>query len=165
MAKDKQEISKQDITSVSEADLKGEKVLVVLEPEKIRPAGLVGVRNELKLSEQMKASLPEEFQGTTLETLDTTLPPSVKWLQPGEYVGGVYEGSQEGIGPNKSMLYNFDARGKKFSIWGTTTLDRVFSSGQIDKGDMLLITYIGDIETDNQPCKMFDIKKAAAKKA
>lgn len=136
--------------------------LIIMQPEQIKPAALVGVRNQLSIPE---SKLPEEFQGTHLETLDTTLPPTVKWLTPGEFVAGVYESQGEDVGPNKSKLYNFDAKGKKFSIWGTTTLDRVFASGQIQPGDMLLITYIGDIPTDMNPCKMFDIKKAAVKKA
>ena len=139
------------------------KALTVIEPvQKMVPAATIGVQNNFELA---KSILPKEFQGTQFEVIDTGLPPTVKWGVPGNYVAGVYEGNEQDVGPNKSTLYHFDAKGKKFSVWGTAVLDRVFQSGEISIGDLLLITYIGDMPTDLNPCKLFDVRKATLKSA
>lgn len=150
----KQEVTKELVVAAQD--------LTVLDPKTFTPATMIGTQTNVHIPTE---TLPEEFQGTQLETLETTFPPTVKWLHPGNYVAGVFVSAQEKMGPNNSWLYNFDANGRRFSIWGNTVLDRVFQSGVIQPGDMLLITYIGDIATDMNPCKMFDVKKATPRKA
>lgn len=136
-------------------------IVVMDEKTKLVPAALVGASINIPVT-----SLPEGFGDVELETLNSGFNPSPRWTEYGQFVTGVYEGKEEGVGPNESNLYNFDAKGKKFSVWGNTTLDRVFASGVIQPGDLLLITYAGEIDTDKgNPCKLFDVKKAKVKKA
>lgn len=146
-----------------QVDVETKSVTVMDEATKLKPVALVFTSVNIPV-----LSLPEgwsDWGDAELETIQTGFNPSPKWTEFGQFVAGVYEGAEEGVGPNNSMLYNFDAKGKKFSVWGNTTLDRMFKSGVIQTGDMLLITYVGEIETDKQPCKLFDVKRMKVKKA
>jgi len=139
-----------------------ETALVV--PQTMTPAAILGTNTKLAIPQNM---LPEEFQGQTLEVIETGFAPTVKWENPGNYVVGVYEGKEEQVGPNKATLYNFDARGKKFGVWGTTVLVRAFgaalANGQLKPGYLVCITYLGGIPTDYQEAKMFNIQVVVKK--
>ena len=139
-----------------------ETALVV--PQSMTPAAILGTNTKLAIPQNM---LPEEFQGQTLEVIETGFAPTVKWENPGNYVAGVYEGYEEKVGPNNATLYQFDARGKKFGVWGTTVLDRAFkaalASGQLKPGYLVCITYLGGIPTDYQDAKMFNIQVVVKK--
>lgn len=125
----------------------------------LSPASVLGVSSKMEIAESL---LPSEFQGQELETIDSGFDPTVKWVNPGNFVGGIYVGMEEGVGPNKSRLYTFVANGQSFGVWGTTSLDTMFdhglASGPIAPGRKMLIIYMGDVETDKQPCKLFQIK-------
>lgn len=144
--------NKQEITESTP-----ETALVV--PATLTPAAVVGMNTKLAIPQSM---LPEEFQGQTLEVLETGFAPTVKWVNPGNMVAGVFVGMETGVGPNKANLYNFDAKGKKFGVWGTTVLDRTFDmaikSGQLKPGYLVCIIYLGGIPTDFQDAKMFNIQ-------
>ena len=102
--------------------------------------------------------------GVEVETLSSVFPPTAKWTKHGEACIGVYEGCEENIGPNKSMLYYFNYKGHTFGVWGTTMIDRVMDSGKVEAGDLVQITYIGELSTDRSPCKMFEFKVGRKKK-
>ena len=136
----------------------------IVVPDRMTPAAIVGNNTKLAIPQAM---LPEEFQGQELEVIETGFSPTVKWVNPGNFVAGTYEGCEEKIGPNNAMLYNFDARGKKFSVWGTTVLDRAFktalATGKLRPGYLVCITYLGGIPTDFQDAKMFNIQVVVKK--
>lgn len=125
----------------------------------LSPASVVGVSTKMEIAESL---LPEEFQGQELETLDSGFEPTVKWVNPGNFVGGTFLSWKEKIGPNESRLYSFEAGGQPFAIWGTTALDTMMDEGmkrgQIAAGRKMLIIYMGSVETDKLPCKLFQIK-------
>ncbi len=143
---------------------KSQEITELVAPSKITAAPLVGMSTRVDLPANV---LPEEFGGMNLETIETGFSPTVKWTTPGQMCAGVYEGYEEKVGPNSSNLYNFNARGKKFGVWGSTVLDRAIigalKNGQLHAGEMVAIIYVGDVETDMNPCKIFHIK--VAKKA
>lgn len=145
--------------------VKEEKAVSVLETNTIQaitemtPAAVVGMSTKQEIAETV---LPEEFQGQELETLDSGFAPTVKWVSPGNFVGGVYLGFENGVGPNNSRLYQFKIGDKDFGIWGTLALDRLMdegiSKGVIQPGRKMLVIYMGSVETDKQPCKLFQVK-------
>ena len=143
----------QDVATTNEP----ETALVI--PERLSPAPVVGTNTRMEIPQNM---LPEEFQGQQLEVIETGFAPTVKWTNPGNFVAGVYEGVEKNVGPNNANLYAFDAKGKKFGVWGTTVLDRALraalSSGQLKPGYLVCITYLGGIPTDYQDAKMFNIQ-------
>lgn len=129
-------------------------------PEKLKPAAVVGMSTKIDIDE---ALLPEGFKGVTLETIETGFDPTVKWNAPGDYCAGVFEGMEKGVGPNSANLYNFDANGKKFGVWGNTVLDRALvtamNAKQLTPGNMVLIVYIGDIPSKQvNPTMIFTVK-------
>lgn len=125
----------------------------------LTPASVLGSSTKMVIADSL---LPEEFQGQSLETLDSGFEPTVKWVNPGNFVGGTYLGFKENVGPNNSRLYSFEAGGKPFAIWGTTALDTMMNqglqSGLIAFARKMLVIYMGDVETEKQPCKLFQIK-------
>jgi len=133
-------------------------------PDKITPAPIIGTNTRMEIPQSM---LPEEFQGQQLEVIETGFAPTVKWANPGNFVAGVYEGMESGVGPNNANLYNFDAKGKRFGVWGTTVLDRALGAaletGQLKPGYLVCITYLGGIPTDYQDAKMFNIQVVVKK--
>lgn len=131
----------------------------------LTPASVVGVSTQLDIAQEL---LPEEFRGVELEVIETGFSPTVKWVTPGNYVAGIYTDLEEGVGPNGSRLYNFTTKaGKKFGLWGTTVLDRAFDSGlkagTIAPGRIMMITFMGEVTTDKQPCKLFHVAIAKVK--
>lgn len=139
--------------------------VATLEPSAIEPisaltpAAVIGVTAKMEIAQSL---LPQEFQGQELETLDSSFAPTVKWVTPGNFVGGVYQGYKEAVGPNSSRLYELEAGGQVFGIWGTTSLDTLmdeaFKRGQIVQGSKMLVIFMGAVETEKQPCKQFQIK-------
>lgn len=125
----------------------------------LSPATVIKVSTKMEIAESL---LPEEFQGQELETLDSGFEPTVKWVVPGNFVGGIFRGSKDGVGPNQSRLYTFEADGRPFGIWGTTALDTMMDEGmrrgKIMPGYKMLVIYMGSVETEKQPCKLFQIK-------
>lgn len=115
-------------------------------PKKLNPAAVLGMSTKIDIAEE---SLPEGFKGVNLETIETGFDPTVKWNQPGDFVAGVFEGYEKGVGPNDANLYSFDAKGKKFGVWGNTVLDRALitaiNAKQLEPGNMVLIVFIGTI--------------------
>lgn len=145
-----------------------DKQLVTVPPiESLTPAAVIGVSTQLDIAKEL---LPEEFRGVDLEVIETGFSPTVKWITPGNYIAGIFTGFEEGVGPNDSRLYNFLTKGsKKFGVWGTTVLDRAFDeglkAGKIAPGRVLMITYMGEVPTDKQPCKLFHVAIAKTKTA
>jgi hypothetical protein len=75
----------------------------------------------------------------------SSLTPTANWTTPGEYVEGIYLGMQEGIGPNKSKLYNFRMPDAQIvSVWGGTVLDSRMAMMQPPVGSTVKIVYVGD---------------------
>lgn len=113
-------------------------------------------------SEQYKVETPafmkEMLKGAKLEVVDVSFPPSVVWEKFGNQAGGLYKASQEEVGPNKQTLYTFEYKKKEFAIWGTTMIDKIMALVSI--GDLVCLTYTHDLETDQEPCKMFHCEKA-----
>ncbi len=134
-----------------------EQALVV--PQALTPAVVIGTNTKLAIPQDM---LPQEFQGQQLEVIETGFSPTVKWMNEGNMVAGVFEGCDSEVGPNKAWLYNFNAKGKKFGVWGTTILDRALQTalktGQLKPGYLVCIIYLGGIPTDFQDAKMFNIQ-------
>jgi len=54
---------------------------------------------------------------------------------------GLFVRVQTNVGPNSSNMYYFENKGKEFSVWGSTFLDRVMSG--IPIGEVVQITYLG----------------------
>ena len=135
----------------------------------LTPAAVIGVDSKVALDE---SQLPDEFRGVTLETLETGFAPTVKWNEVGNFAGGVYLGKEvvnvkRTVGKNTQIeennVYNFEAKGRRFGIWGTTVLDKAFDSaleaGVIKPGYMVLVVFVGEIDVNQpSPCKMFQIK-------
>jgi len=131
----------------------------------LTPAAVIGVSTQLSIAQEL---LPEEFRGVGLEVIETGFSPTVKWNQPGNFIAGQYLSFEEKVGPNSSRLYNFKAKnGKSFGVWGTTVLDRAFDAailaGTIAPGRLLMITFMGSVPTDKEPCKLFHIAVAKTK--
>lgn len=130
-------------------------------PERITPAAIVGMNTKLEIPQEM---LPQEFQGQSLETLETGFAPTVKWVNPGNFVAGVFLGYEQKVGPNNANLYSFDAKGKQFGVWGSTVLDRTLltaiKTGQLKPGYMVCITFVATIPSDHEgnDTKLFNIQ-------
>ena len=133
-------------------------------PSVLTPAQVQGL-NTSKISID-PASLPDEFKGVTFEVIETGFDPTVKWNKPGDFIIGVYTGQEKEVGPNKARLYNFDAKGRAFGVWGTTVLDRAFDgalkAGILKPGYLLMITYAADVPSDYEanPTKLFHMQVA-----
>ena len=55
---------------------------------------------------------------------------------------GVFTGKEEGVGPNESMIYEFELKdGKRVSVWGTTLLDMRLKN--VIVGEEVKIVYLG----------------------
>lgn len=135
----------------------------------LTPAAVIGVDSKVALDE---SHLPEEFRGATLETIETGFAPTVKWNVVGNFAGGVYQGMEvvsvkrtqgKTVTIEENNVYNFEAKGRRFGIWGTTVLDKAFSNalaaGIIKPGYMVLVVFVGEIDVNQpSPCKMFQIK-------
>ena len=128
-------------------------------PTKLTPAPILGTNTKIEIEQ---ALLPEEFQGQQLDTIETGFCPTVKWTAPGNMVAGVYEGMEIEVGPNHANLYQFNAKGKRFGVWGTTVLDRAFGtalkSGQLKPGYLVCLVFLGGIPTDYKDALMFNIQ-------
>jgi len=138
----------------------------------LRPAAVIGVSSKVNIAD---ALVPEEFRGATVEILDSGFAPTVKWNAVGDFAVGIFTGvkvvqvkRKSGIEDNN--LYEFDANGKAFAIWGTTSIDQAMQggikSGIVCPGRKILIAYVGQIEV-NQPedMKVFQIRVAKVKSA
>ena len=126
---------------------------------RLTPAVVIGNSTKMEIAQSV---LPKEFQGVELETIDSGFCPTVKWEKAGSFVGGVFSGMKSDVGPNRSMLYEFDVNGQTFGIWGGKVLDSMFEdgmkNGQIAFGRKMLVIYMGDVETDQNPCRLYQIK-------
>lgn len=98
--------------------------------------------------------------GVEVETISPLFPPTAKWKNVGDSSIGLYEGMEEHVGPNDSNLYYFSFKEFGFGVWGTTMIDRIMAPAKsvIEKGNLVQITFIGEISTDQNPCKMFEFK-------
>lgn len=142
----------------------------------LTPAAVIGVDTKVALDE---SQLPEEFRGATLETIETGFAPTVKWNDVGNFAGGVFIGKdvvnvKRTVGKQTTIeennVYNFEAKGRRFGIWGTTVLDKAFENaieaGIIKPGYMVLVVFVGEIDVNQpSPCKMFQIKVVKKDKA
>ena len=154
--------SRSTLPAQSEATVEGQELVV---PTALTPAAIIGTNTKLEIAQEL---LPEEFQGQKLEVLDTGFAPTVKWVNPGNFIAGVYTGFETEVGPNKANLYNFEAKGRmdekarEFGVWGTTVLDRAMmkalDNGMLKPGYLVCITYLGGVPTDFQDAKMFNIQ-------
>ncbi len=104
---------------------------------------------------EVDLELPEEY--LEWDRL-SSLPPTVSWNEPGDYVSGVFVGVQEHVGPNDSLLYNLMLMdGSVVCVWGTTVLDAALKF--IGGGDSVMIQYIGDLppKAGQNPAKNFRV--------
>jgi hypothetical protein len=121
-----------------------------------------------KYREDVIAKLGDEFGvgfAETGETFHSEFLPNPVWTKEGEFVYGFYQGVEEKVGPNESRLYTLRApKGELFSVWGTTTLDRLFDQALPKRDDKLIIIFCGEMPTDRglNPLKLFDLKIARA---
>lgn len=166
MAKtEKQSIAQHEVATIPSGAMDPKSNMMEL-PKTLTPAAVVGVNSMVQIAQE---NLPEEFQGQELETLQTGFAPTVKWVNPGNFVGGVFVNFEEDQGPNHQRVYNFVTKkdAKPFGVWGSTVLDRSFDMhlaiGKIKPGSLVMITYMGDIQTDQQPCRMFHLAVAKVK--
>ena len=115
--------------------------------------------------------LPQEFQNQEFEVLNTMFAPTARWNQVGQFVMGVFKGRIEDVGDLESNLYEFEYKGFRFGVWGSTVLDRALSHALetqlLERGDFVRIIYIGDAEAKEKglnPCKLFRIDVMKPKK-
>lgn len=132
----------------------------VMGPLKIRPAAIIDEALEVSAIE----GLPAEFLGGKFAQ---GFPPTVKFENPGDFAGGVYVNHRDGVGPNKSRIYelnvpNDTTEGLQVVVWGSTALDRLFDSAYppVQQGDKLAIIYVGEKSTNRKqnPVKLFALK-------
>ena len=127
-------------------------------PLRIRMAELVDGSVEVSTLE----GLPAGFEGG--ETL-AGLPPSPRFEKKGDAVFGVLKRVQDGVGPNKSRLYELSCPTGKggdsidISVWGSTAIDNKFDSAYppIQAGDRIGFVYLGEKTTsrNQNPLKLF----------
>lgn len=84
--------------------------------------------------------------------LPSGLTPVVEFVDPGEYIEGIYLGCRLDVGPNKSAMYDLrvpSGPGKELivSVWGSTILDGKFRLQNPPTGSRILIQYLGDVAT------------------
>lgn len=119
------------------------------------------------------SQLPDSFKGVTFEILETGFSPTIKWNEPGDFVAGIYTGMKTTTvnrkqGPEENTIFEFEAAGKKFGVWGTTVIERAMKEaldkGILKPGYLVMIVYTNDVPT-NQPedMKMFQIRVATKK--
>lgn len=119
------------------------------------------------------SQLPEQFRGVTFEILETGFPPTIKWNAHGDFMAGVYVGTKivtvnRKQGPEDNTIFEFEADGKKFGVWGSTVIERTLNdaitAGVLKPGYLVMIVYTNDVPT-NQPedMKMFQIRLATKK--
>lgn len=132
----------------------------VMGPLKIRPAAIIDEALEVSAIE----GLPAEFLGGKFAQ---GFPPTVKFENPGDFAGGVYVTHRDGVGPNKSRIYELNVPndtpdGLQVVVWGSTALDRLFDSAYppVQQGDKLAIIYVGEKATNRKqnPVKLFALK-------
>jgi hypothetical protein len=79
------------------------------------------------------------------------LTPTVDWQpirqMPDQYIVGFFVQTREDVGPNHSMLYDLAdwKSGELIGVWGGTVLDDKMAKLSPQKGDLLLIQYLGDL--------------------
>lgn len=94
--------------------------------------------------------------------------PSPKFETPGESLFGTYVNVRDGVGPNKTRVYEVmaymgpDKKSELTAVWGSTALDRMFDSAYppVKAGDRIAITYVGEKETARKqnPVKLFQLR-------
>lgn len=89
--------------------------------------------------------------------------------EPGRWIVAKYVGARHDIGPNASMMYDFEAFNPDtkqtviVSLWGSTILDRKFellvSKGSLKAGKFCFVQYLGVVNTSRgmNPAKNFKI--------
>ena len=68
---------------------------------------------------------------------------------------GMYQGNEENVGPNNSMLYEFKTDAGTVKIWGNTLLDNRFKN--LEKGEAVKIIYLGMAKGDRGPYHNFRV--------
>lgn len=89
-------------------------------------------------------------------------PDPENWIE-GTWIIARFLGQREDVGPNQSMMYEFEVtgdKGKTFepaSFWGSTIFDNKFVQLAARPGDWIYIQYLGTIETSRKmnPAKQF----------
>lgn len=132
----------------------------IMGPLRIQMAQLVD--GSVEVSELV--GLPEGFtDGVTI----AGLPPSPRFEKKGDAIFGTYKRHQEGVGPNKSRLYELDCPtgdGKSIdvSVWGSTAIDNKFDSiyPPVQPGDRLGFIYLGEKQTarNQNALKLFALR-------
>lgn len=147
---------------------KGKDIVVAKEPV---PATIIEPE-----SESYELALPKGLTPDMIETeAKTTLNPVVDFSEGsvGTYFIGRYVGRRDGIGPNKSSLYDFEvpdgAKGfRTVSVWGSTIfnvrmaqLEQDYSrqTGKPIHGKYLYVEHCGNVSTSRglNPAKDFRI--------
>jgi len=68
-------------------------------------------------------------------------------LKQGDELVGNYQGKEEDVGPNKSILYNFkNPKGEFIQVWGSAILDARFKT--LEVGDEVRVVYQGKVKSE-----------------
>lgn len=138
-----------------------ENAVVVLEsPKELQPCAIVGINSQIDIAASL---LPTEFQGENVETLESGFAPTANWAKPGDFIAGVYTGKKENVGKHKTTLYNFDAKGEPFSLWGSAVLEQTFENAiakqQLKIGYMCLVVFVGSVPSGKgNDARIFTVK-------
>lgn len=148
------------VKDVKQTDVAVQDERTVMGPLHINLARLVDSNIEVSTL----SGLPLEFEdGETIEGF----PPSPKFERKGDAVFGEFIGKREGVGPNKSRLYELsmpNGQGKSLTVavWGSTIIDQKFDScyPPIQQGDKVGFIYLGEKATarNQNPAKLFAIR-------
>jgi len=76
----------------------------------------------------------------------------------GDFIEGIYKGSESDVGENKSMLYHIETlESKPVGVWGSVVLDTKMIAAQL--GDQIKIEYLGkgEAQKGRNPPKLFEV--------
>jgi hypothetical protein len=126
------------------------------------------VRPETQKQKDPEFAAELEAWGVNLDELDeasSDFYPMVDFSRPPEMTMGTYHDQRIDVGPNKSIVYELtDKQGEIFGIWGSTILDQRMKKLSPQKGDRLLIVYVGDVPTKlgRSDAKVFRVFRQSA---
>ena len=77
----------------------------------------------------------------------------------GDFIEGIFIGTEHEVGENKSELYTIESDSKPIKVWGSTILDQKMIA--IKQGDKIKITYLGKAEAKagRNPAKLFKVER------
>jgi hypothetical protein len=121
------------------------------EPAQLAPrASTVQVARPEDKGDRPQRAVPAFLRGHVMKEAPG-LTPTVDWQpirqMPDQYIVGFFVQTREDVGPNHSMLYDLAdwKSGELIGVWGGTVLDDKMAKLGPQKGDLLLIQYLGDL--------------------